>query len=222
MQIYGLQPYPFLSLICCNHYNLFMNNPLEWLASRRSIRRYLPDAVPETAVNQLLTAACWAPSAHNRQPWRFVVIHKQSTKEQLAQAMGTKLRADLIADHVPPDAIEKDTSRSYARITQAPLLILACLTMEEMDSYADPQHQQNELIMAVQSSAMAAQNMLLAAHALGLGGCWMCAPLFCPDIVRQTLALQASWQPQALITIGYPAESKKKARHPLATRIIYR
>ncbi len=199
-----------------------MNTYLNCLASRRSIRRYLPEPVPETAVTQLLTAACWAPSAHNRQPWRFVVISKQATKEHLAKAMGAKLQSDLTADNVTADVIEKDTSRSHARITQAPLLILACLTMEDMDSYPDAQRQQNEWIMAVQSTAMAVQNMLLAAHALGLGGCWMCAPLFCPYTVRETLTLQASWQPQALISIGYPAESKKKARHPLATRIVHR
>ena len=94
--------------------------------------------------------------------------------------------------------------------------------MEDMDSYPDELRQRNEWVMAVQSTAMAAQNLLLAAHAAGLGGCWMCAPLFCPDLVVETLELPTHWQPQALLTIGYPAEEKVKRRRPLEANIIYR
>jgi F420 biosynthesis protein FbiB-like protein len=145
-----------------------------------------------------------------------------TTKHKLATAMGDKLKADLTADHAPPDLIAKDTSRSYQRITNAPLLILHCLTLADMDSYPDPTRQQHEWTMAVQSTAMAAQNLLLAAHALDLGACWMCAPLFCPDLVKQTLDLPDDWQPQALLTVGYPAEAKEKTRHSLASRVLYR
>ncbi len=53
-----------------------------------------------------------------------------------------------------------------------------------MDNYGDPRRDQNEYVMAAQSAAMAGQNLLLAAHDAGLGACWMCAPLFCPDVVR--------------------------------------
>ena len=199
-----------------------MHSTITWLTSRRSLRRYLPDPVPPQLIEQMLTAACWAPSAHNRQPWRFVVITEWATKHKLATAMGDKLRRDLTADHAPLDLITKDTNRSYQRITNAPLLILLCLSMEDMDSYPDPLRQQHEWTMAVQSTAMSAQNLLLAAHALGLGACWMCAPLFCPDLVKQTLDLPDDWQPQALLTVGYPAETKEKTRHPLESRVLYR
>jgi coenzyme F420-0:L-glutamate ligase / coenzyme F420-1:gamma-L-glutamate ligase len=192
------------------------------IVERRSIRRYKPEPVPDELIEQLLTAACWAPSAHNRQPWRFVVMESAETKQQLATAMGDRLRCDLTADRVPAAIINKDVGRSYQRITQAPLLILLCLTMADMDSYPDAKRQQNEWIMAMQSTAMAGQNLLLAAHALGLGACWMCAPLFCPDVVAHTLDLPPDWQPQALMTAGYPAESKTKERQPLASRILYR
>jgi nitroreductase len=76
--------------------------------------------------------------------------------------------------------------------------------------------------MAVQSTALAGQNLLLAAHALGLASCWMCAPLFCPDVVAETLGLPEDWQPQALIAVGYAAEERQKTRQPLGTRVIYR
>ncbi len=94
--------------------------------------------------------------------------------------------------------------------------------MADMDSYPDDMRQNNERTMAVQSVAMAGQNLLLAAHALGLGACWMCAPLFCPEVVQRTLDLPPDWQPQGLITVGYAAESKQKERRPLAGSVLIR
>ena len=199
-----------------------MHNLLDLIRTRRSIRRYTRDAVPADVVEQLLTAATWAPSAHNRQPWRFVVIADGQTKYRLAAAMGGQLRRDLAADGRSPEFIERDAGRSFARLTGAPLLILVNLTMADMDIYPDERRARNEAIMAAQSTAMAGQNLLLAAHALGLGACWVCAPLFCPTIVRETLDLPADWQPQGLITLGYPAEEKQKTRHSLESRVLYR
>lgn len=187
--------------------------------SRRSIRRYAPQAIPESTLERILTAAMWAPSAHNRQPWRFVLVSGVQQKRDLAKAMGRRLRRDLQADGLPEDAIEKDTQRSFERISSAPALILICLSMEDMDSYPDQERQRNEWIMATQSAAMAGQNLLLAAEAEGLGACWMCAPLFCTDVVRETLALPAGWQPQGLITLGHAAESREKTRFPLSSRL---
>ncbi len=188
---------------------------LELLLGRRSIRRYQQKSVPQELVDKLLTAAIWAPSAHNRQPWRFVVISALEKKSQLAQAMGDRLKKDLTQDGVETNVIENDVSRSYRRITAAPLLVLVCSSMEDMDSYPDERRQINEWTMAVQSTAMAGQNLLLAAHALGLGACWMCAPLFCPEVVQEVLELPVNWEPQGLVTIGYPAEKKVKSRRPL-------
>jgi F420 biosynthesis protein FbiB-like protein len=189
--------------------------------TRRSIRRYRSEPVAEEIIQQLLAAATFAPSAHNRQPWRLVVMSAPAPKQRLAAAMGAKLRADLQADGVSPERIEQDTGRSYQRITNAPILILVCLTMQDMDNYPDLQRQHHEWTMATQSVAMAGQNLLLAAHAQGLGGCWLCAPLFCPDVVRQALALPTDWQPQGLITLGYPAETKVKERAPLESRVLW-
>ena len=192
-----------------------MNEKIAWLTSRRSIRRYQPTPISNDIIEQLLTAAIWAPSAHNRQPWRFAVIQNERQKQQLARSMGAKLRADLSADQVPPAVIEKDAARSYQRITSAPLLILLSMSMVDMDSYPDEIRQQNEWLMAAQSTALAGQNLLLAAHALGLGACWMCAPLFCPEVVKSSLSLPEDWEPQAMITLGYPAEMKEKTRHSI-------
>lgn len=192
------------------------------LLNRRSIRRYTDTPVERALIERLLTAASWAASAHNRQPWRFVVIVDGSTKERLARAMGAQLRLDLEADGAPEDVIAKDTARSYARLTGAPVLVGLCFTMADMDIYTDPDRQQRELVMAIQSTAMAGQNLLLAAHDVGLGACWMCAPLFCPQVVQATLDLPEDWQPQGIISIGYPAEARQKERRPLELSVLWR
>jgi len=188
--------------------------------SRRSIRRYRPEPVPQAVLARLLEAAIWAPSAHNRQPWRFVVLTDPACKEHLAREMGNRLRVDRSRDGVLPELIDQDVSRSYARITDAPAVILVCLTMAEMDHYPDPLRRQAEYMMAVQSTAMAVQNLLLAAYVEGVGACWMCAPLFCPEVVRDALSLPGDWEPQALITLGLPANAgKPPRRYPLESRV---
>lgn len=195
---------------------------LNILISRRSLRRYLPEPVPHHIIERLLHAATWAPSAHNRQPWRFAVVETPAKKDILAQAMGKRLRQDLAVDGVPPEVIEADASRSYSRITSAPVLIALCLSMQDMDQYPDTRRAGFEYIMAVQSVAMAGQNLLLAAHEVGLGACWMCAPLFCGDTVIEALELPSDWQPQALLTLGYPAQEREKTRHPLEKSVLWR
>ncbi len=192
------------------------------ILSRRSIRRYRPDPVPQPVIETVLTAATWAASAHNRQPWRFCVVQSTEQKERLARAMGDRLRRDLEADGVAAAVIAADTERSYSRITSAPVLIALCLSLADMDRYPDVQRNEKEWVMAVQSTAMAGQNLLLAAHDQGLGACWMCAPLFCPDVVSAALTLPEDWQPQALITLGYPAEIREKTRKPLETGVVWR
>lgn len=192
------------------------------LHTRRSIRRYSDQPVPRAVLEGILEAAVWAPSAHNRQPWRFAVVTDSAIKEQLARRMGDQLRRDLQADGVPEAVIDADTGRSYARITSAPAAVIVCLSMMDMDTYPDERRSRNEWIMAAQSTAMAGQNLLLAAHDAGLGACWMCAPLFSPQVVAETLELPADWQPQGLITLGYPAETKTKTRHPLEKSVVWR
>ena len=182
------------------------------IRTRRAIRRYQPRPVPSELLAQLLETAMWAPSAHNRQPWRFAVLIEDAGKQQLAQSMGEKLRADRLADGDEPAAIERDVARSYERITNAPVVIVVCLSMAEMDSYPDAHRTEAEQTMAIQSTAMAVQNLWLLAHEAGLGACWLCAPLFVPALVRATLSLPADWQPQGLLTVGYPAETKEKGR----------
>jgi len=184
----------------------------EFVGGRRSIRRYLPLPVARDLVDSLLEAATAAPSAHNRQPWRFLVIESPSAKQELARVMAERLRLDRTRDGDAPEDIEADVSRSVARITGAPIVVVVCLTMADMDRYSDERRGRAEYLMAVQGTAMAAHNLLLAAHAAGLGACWMCAPLFCPDAVCSAFGLAPDWEPQAIITLGYPADRGRPFR----------
>jgi coenzyme F420-0:L-glutamate ligase/coenzyme F420-1:gamma-L-glutamate ligase len=189
------------------------------IRSRRSIRRYARRPVERAVVERVLAAATWAPSAHNRQPWRFAVIDDAALQARLADAMNAALRADLAADGLSPDQIEVQAARRRERLTRAPVLILLCMTMADMDVYPDAKRSQAEWTMATQSAALAGQNLLLATQAEGLGACWLCAPLFCPDVVRAVLALPDDWEPQACISLGWPAEAPAKERAPLETRV---
>lgn len=188
---------------------------------RRSVRAFQSRPVPRAALEELLTAASWAPSPHGRQPWRFVVLTRAEAKARLAEAMGDEWRATLAQDGQPAEIVERRLTRSHERIREAPALILACLYLEDLDRYPDPERQRAEETMAVQSLGAAIQNMLLAAYTLGLDTGWMCAPLFSPDAVRAALDLDAALIPHALIPVGYAArDPKRRPRRPLDELIV--
>ena len=182
------------------------NDYLPLLKGRRSVRRFLSSPVPSDALQRMLEAATWAPSSHNCQPWRFAVLTNPEIKAALADAMADELRHDLLADGLPPEEIEAQAFRSRRRIIEAPAAILFCLDVTQGDQFPDEDRRQAETLMGVQSVAMAGQNLMLAAHAEGLGGVWVCAPLFAPRAVRRALDLPGEWQPQGLLLVGYPAQ----------------
>ncbi len=193
------------------------------LRSRRSIRRYTGESVPAEVIEGLLRAAMWAPSAHGRQPWRWVVVTDLEAKQRLARAMGERLRADRLAEGDAPEAIETTLARSYGRLTSAPVLVVACCTLAGLEMAPGSRQWQGERAMAMQSVAAAIENLLLAARAAGLGACWICAPLFCPEAVREALALPEDWEAQALVTLGFAAETKTPSpRLPVEQVVLYR
>jgi nitroreductase len=121
--------------------------------------------------------------------------------------MGAKLRRDREKEGKSPKVIDEEVHASISRFSQAPVIIVVNATMSGMDVYPDHRRQQIERVMAIQSVAAAIQNMLLAAHAEGLGACWFCAPLFCQKEVRKVLSLSDELHPQAIITLGIPVET---------------
>ena len=194
----------------------------DWLRSRRSIRRFRQQPVDIELLTRILDTAAHAPSAHNRQPWRFAVLVQLEQKHRLGEALAGAFRRDLGADGVPEAEIEALVVRSQDRLLQAPAVVVLCMDASEMDSYPDEARRQAERIMAVQSTALAGLQLQLAAHAEGLGTVWVCSPLFAPQVVRDTLALPTAWEPQGMFFIGQPAaQPKPKELKPLADLVKY-
>lgn len=189
---------------------------------RRSVRAFRPDPVPRALIERVLEAARWAPSPHGTMPWRFVVLTTPAAKARLAAAMGVVWEGTLAMDGEPPEIVAKRLANSQARIREAPALILLCLYEGDLDHYPDPARQTAETTMAVQSLGAAAENLLLAAYALGLDSGWMCAPLFCPDDVRAALALAPALVPHALLPLGYAAKDpKRRPRLPMDELVVH-
>ncbi|MFZ5923048.1 MAG: nitroreductase family protein [Chloroflexota bacterium] len=179
-----------------------------FLRSRRSVRRFRADPVPAPVIERMLETATHAPSAHNLQPWRFCVVTTSVVRARLAQALTGKMRADMAAEGAPEAEIESRVARSVRRIEEAPVLIVLC-----RDTLAIRKDEPEEVTMAVQSAALAGLQLLLAAHAEGLGGNWVCWPLYAPEETRKALDLPESWEAQGMIFLGYageePATSKR-------------
>jgi F420 biosynthesis protein FbiB-like protein len=193
-----------------------MSRVTDAIKTRRSIRKYSSRRVSAEVISEILEAARWAPSAHNAQPWRFIVLIDEALKQNLAEAMADAWMADMIKDGAPAEIRENMTKASVERFTHAPVLVVACLTMNDMIQYADEPRQKCERDLAVQSLGAAIQNMLLVAHAKNLGACWFCAPLFCKETVRKVLKIPEDVEPQALIALGYAAEKPSApSRKPL-------
>jgi coenzyme F420-0:L-glutamate ligase/coenzyme F420-1:gamma-L-glutamate ligase len=188
------------------------------LAGRRSVRQFSPRPVARALVEEVIAAACLAPAPHHSRPWRFTILSPDA-RAALTQAMAERWRQDLEADGVPEARIRRLLSRSRARLAATPVLILAGVLAQAQRPWPDPRRQRAEELMFAQSMGAALQNLMLAAHARGLGSYWISAPLFCPDTVCLALDLPADFQPQALVALGYPKEGLRlPPRPPLAVR----
>jgi PPOX class probable F420-dependent enzyme len=201
-----------------------IRNPLDLAAlvrGRRSVRAYQERPVPRPLVEQVLEAGRWAPSPHGRQPWRFVVLTQPAAKQRLADAMAVEWERNLAMDGQDAATVGIRLAKARERMLGAPVLVILCLYLEELDRYPDAGRQAAEATMAVQSLGAAAQNMLLTAYSLGLDGGWMCAPLFCPEVVVGALDLDPALIPHALLTFGYAARDPvRRPRKPLAELIV--
>ena len=197
---------------------------LDTIHGRRSVRRYLSKEVPDEILTHVLEAARWAPSPHGRQPWRFAVLRREETKERLADAMGEEWRTNLEMDGQGQEIVEQRLEGSRRRLLDAPVIVLLCLYLEDLDEYPDEERQGGETTMAVQSLGAAAQNALLAAYDLGLDAGWMFAPLFCPEKVVEALGLDPELVPHALLTLGYAEGDppRRRARRSLDELVVYR
>jgi len=153
-----------------------LNEVLEVLTARHSVRAFRPDPVPAGDVNLMLEAAVRAPSAGNRQPWFFVAVESRRVREGLARAAGQTF------------------------VASAPVCLVVCA---EPERSAGVYGERGRRLYCYQDTAAATQNILLAATSLGLGACWVGA--FDEDAVSRLLELPACFRPVALVPVGYPA-----------------
>lgn len=190
----------------------------DFLRARRSVREFLPDPIPDSTVERILTTATCGPSAHNRQPWRFVVVKEAQARHDLAQALITKMQSDLRSEGAPTKEIEQRTARSSRRIHEAPLLILLCRDVADVQVDTP-----EERTMNIQSTAAAGVQLLLGAQAENLGASWICWPLYAVEATRSALNLPNSWEPQAMFIIGTPKSiPAARDRKPLDSIVLRR
>jgi nitroreductase len=160
------------------------------IKSRRSVRRFDAGAgpVPDEVVDELLEAMRWAPSAGNAQPWRAHVVRDGELRRRLAAA-----------------------ALGQSFVAEAPVAIVVAVELREArDAYGA----RGEELYCLQDAAAAIQNLLLAAHARGLGSCWIGA--FRERSVAEALGLPGTQRPVAIVPLGPPAEAPTPpARRPL-------
>ena len=153
------------------------------MEARQSVRAFDQQRdVPPDVVTRLLHAAIRAPSAGNCQPWHFFVVRDQETKKALARA-----------------------ALNQWFLSEAPVVIVVCADPERSARrYGD----RGRNLYSLQDTAAAAENLLLAAVASGLGACWVGA--FDEDAAAEALDLSSHLRPVAIIPIGYPAERPRR------------
>jgi len=153
----------------------------EAIKTRRSIRAFTPEEISGGEIEKILDAARWAPSAGNIQPWIFVIVRKPDIKRRISEA-----------------------ALNQFFIEEAPVVIVVCAEQERSRmGYGS----RGATLYCIQDTAAATQNILLAAHALGLGACWVGA--FDEEEVRHILRIPRGIRPVAIVPIGHPAEKPR-------------
>lgn len=193
----------------------------ELMMGRSSVRSFSESPIDPTIVTDAIQAASWAPSPHGTQPWRFVIVEEKRHRVGLAEAMAVSWREQLQLDTEDETVIAHRVQRSRDRLERAPVLVILCLYLGDAHDYPDAERQASETLMAVQSLGAAAQNFLLSIHEAGLASGWMCAPLFCPEIIRDYLGLDPRLEPHALFPVGeMESPPRRRDRRPVEDLII--
>lgn len=167
-----------------------MDDILDLIKSRRTIKHFLPKYVSWNNVSKILDAGRHAPSSGNIQNWKFIVIFEPGQKQKLAEI-----------------------AHEQYEIAQAGVLIIVCSEIEKAERYYGTR---GESFYHIQNCAAAIQNMLLEAHSLGLGTAWIGA--FDEESLKSLCGIPEEVQPQAIVAVGYPHEvPPKPPKYPLET-----
>jgi nitroreductase len=205
------------------------NELLEFMRQRRSVRRFTDQPVADEAVNLLVTAATTAPSASNKQPWRFLAVTDPDRIRRMADAV--REATARIAAHVEPDcrASFEAYGDYFTRFESAPLVLIVLhrkltLLSNLVDQALPPADraaiEAMERDSGLMGAAMALDQLLLMAHALGLGASGMTGPLVAGGALRAALDLQPSWEIAALAPVGWPDEAPPPTNRKPAAAVL--
>lgn len=179
----------------------------ELVRSRRSIRKYTNVKVSRAQIECMIEAACWAPSSHNRQGWKFIVFEDRDQIKQLAEEVRQFVRKVLASTNRSIASHTDDLVHYSGAFDQAPTVVLVMHKKSPAMSKSMLSTATSELVSGEAiSAAMACQNLLLAANAMGLGTCVMTAPLLAGKVWNSLNDLPPGYEFTCLITVGYPSE----------------
>ena len=201
----------------------------ELIRSRRSVRRFKPEAPSHADLERLIEMAVQAPSASNKQPWRFFIVADQALIARMADAV--QAAVDRIVPHVRTDFM--DAFRAYGsyfvRFREAPIVIVPIfrelvVLSNLVDEAIDPGDAQRigamEYDSGLISIGLALQNLMLYAHSVGIGTSCMTGPLLAADELRRALDVPDSWRIAALVPTGYADEAPVPTQRKSASSVI--
>lgn len=190
---------------------------LETLMSRRSIRRFRPDPIPRELVERIVEAGIRAPTAGGGEQWFFVAVLDEARRRRIHELLiqaHMRYAQEVLRTPLPRDRVERWLRMMRRGEYLAPLYIAAYLDLRRR-LYRD-EYLELERLWAIQSLAAAIENMLLAAHGLGLGGVWLGVPLLMRREFDEVLQPPEGCELQGILAIGYPAEEPgPRPRRPL-------
>ncbi len=182
---------------------------LELIKTRRSIRAYLPDPVPDAQLDAVLKAASMAPSAGNRQDWEFIIVKSQQMRENMANAVAEEWQARLDAcDSEIVQQSLRDYCGNFHWFAHAPIVI-AVFTRKPPAFLLDILGPDiaRRAGGSLGSAMLAAENLMLAAHATGLATCCLTGPLAAENTLREMLDVKNNRELACLVTLGYADET---------------
>ncbi|MEU7140076.1 coenzyme F420-0:L-glutamate ligase [Nocardia sp. NPDC046473] len=172
---------------------------------RRSIRQFADAPVDPERIRAAVAVALTAPAPHHTRPVRFVWLRKRAVRNQLLASMAEKWRADLTADGLEPERVERRIARGRI-LFDAPEVIIPFCVPDGAHDYPDERRRANERTMFNVAVGAAVQGLLVALATEGLGSCWIGSTIFAPEITRAVLGLDEDWNPLGAIAIGHPLE----------------